>query len=421
MKMKNIVIVTDLPFRKSGNQSLMRFVKMFLKNDCKVTLFTTGKDSGGENTLSHPLFELHALGASQRAVKKKNATNTNNSLLTDYNKIQSEDIIMPFTAKGYMTIFRRWAEFTYTLAKSVKLKGKLIKSFDSAFQQADCIIGYEAGLSILAKNIATQYKKPFINKFQGTILAATNRNSLIAKLYYPKLYWGINQSDLCLMVNDGTDGEYWAQHRGCTNIRFRPHGVSISDYPSSVEKAENKKFVIFNNASCSAWKRPDRIVRAMSHLPLEIREKVIFKTTYFGPDRESLINFVKDKGLTDCVEFLDNFDHIDSNVALRTADLVIMVNDMSNLGNPILESIFYNTPFITINDGSVSPFADKSEGGVYIDINKDFDINMAKSISDIVTGKIDTADIRNSLSNNDKVKTLEVEQADEFERISTML
>lgn len=418
--MKKVVIITDLPFRKSGNQSLMRFVKMFLKNGCHVTLFTTGQDSGGENTLEDPLFELRALTPSRKTSNKSEKKHNTSSISTDYNKVKSEDIIMPFTASGYLTIFRRWAEFAYTLLKIKKLEKKLLKEHDSEFKSADCIIGYEAGLSLLSKRIAVQYKKTYINKFQGTILAATNRRPIIAKLFYPKLYWGINRSDLCLMVNDGTDGEFWAKHRGCTNIRFRPHGVSNSEYSESVNENENDKFVIFNNASCSTWKRPDRIVRALSKLPQDIKNKIIFKTTYFGPDRQSLIEFVNSKGLEQNVEFLDNFDHIDSNDALRSADLVIMVNDMSNLGNPILESIFYNIPFITINDGSVSPFASTQEGGNYINIDQDFDQNMAQRISDIVTGEIDRNIIIQNLKNNDKVKTLQAEQEDEFKTIKSI-
>ncbi|UJL42921.1 hypothetical protein KDH10_000091 [Shewanella vesiculosa] len=58
--MKSISIVTHLPFRK-GNQSLLRFVNMFLARGIKVDLFTSGYDENGENIIESNLFTLHQL------------------------------------------------------------------------------------------------------------------------------------------------------------------------------------------------------------------------------------------------------------------------------------------------------------------------------------------------------------------------
>jgi len=302
------------------------------------------------------------------------------------------------------------------MLKQMRLFYKLTNGYSNIFDNADCIVGYEASMAMLAKSIAKKYNVKYINKYQGTILAATNRNKIKAILYYPKLYWGINNSDLCLMVNDGTDGEYWANLRGCKKIRFRPHGVSISDYEENVSTVnEDDFFVIFNNASSSQWKRPDRIIRAINQLPDNLKKKIKLKTTYFGPDKQSLIKYVKELNLEHNVEFLSGLDHVQCNKVLRESQLLIMTNDMSNLGNPILEAIYYDIPFITIDDGSVSPFVNDSPAKAFVNISDDMDLQMAEKITYFL--KNETVDLN---KNNNMIKSLNEEQIDEFEYINNV-
>ena len=60
--------------------------------------------------------------------------------------------------------------------------------------------------------------------------------------------------------------------------------------------------------------------------------------------------------LSQNVVFLEGLDSIECNNILRNADVVIMTNDFSNLGNPLLEAIYYKTPIISIDDGSLEGF-----------------------------------------------------------------
>jgi glycosyltransferase involved in cell wall biosynthesis len=189
-------------------------------------------------------------------------------------------------------------------------------------------------------------EKNILINFQGTILKATNRKKSLAVKYFPHNYFSLNKSDLCLMVNDGTDGNYYAKQRGCDNIFFEPHGVL--QYKHDDEKLEilellkkTKKFILFNNASGSTWKRPDRIVRGLLKLDKDALNDIVLITTYYGPDREELIKYTKAKGLDKNVIFAEGLNNIQCNYILQNSDVVIMTNDISNLGNPILEAIFY--------------------------------------------------------------------------------
>lgn len=414
--MKSISIITHLPFRKKGNQSLIRFVNMFLDKGVAVNLFTSGYDRNGENIIKNDLFSLNYL--SDAVIQHKQS----DKVTTDYSKISSSDIIMPYVNGGLFGIIRKNASFILNLFYQLKLKKRMIKDFDSILKCSDIIIGYEANMTYLAKSLSLKYKKKYVNKFQGTILAVTERSVIKAILFYPTLFWGLNSSDLCLMVDDGTDGEYWARKKGNSNVRFRPHGVGFEDYEKYVQ-TENKSniFTIFNNASGSTWKRPDRIIRALALLNNEDLSRLNFVTTYSGPDLIDFQTFIKELGLENKVEFRHDLDHVDCNTMIRKSSLTIMTNDLSNLGNPILEAIYYNKPFITIDDGSVSRICTVMQGGDYIPLSKDMDNQLSNLISRYINDEKYYEIKSTQLKNHKNVKNLKDEQDDEFSWIVELL
>ena len=407
--MRSISIVTHLPFRKKGNQSLLRFVNMFLARGIKVDLFTSGYDENGENVIESNLFTLHQL--SDGVIQNKQSV----EVTTNYSKIHSYDIFMPYVNGGFLGFIRKNLSFLVNLYYQNRLKSKIVKDFEGLLLESDVIIGYEANMAFLAKSLSVKYNKVYINKYQGTILAVANRSIVKAMLYYPTLFWGINSSNLCLMVDDGTDGKYWANKKGNTKVRFKPHGVGVEDYEENVNP-ENKclKFTIFNNASGSTWKRPDRIIRALALLNKDDLMRLNFLTTYSGPDLNDLKTYVRELGLENSVEFRHDLGHVDCNNMIRQASLVVMTNDLSNLGNPILEAIYFNKPFITLDDGSVSRICKEAEGGAYIKLSNSMDMELSKLISRYINDD-EFYDLKYAqLKDNINVKTLEEEQSDEF-------
>ena len=382
---------------------------MFLTRGVKVDLFTSGYDQSGENVIENDLFTLHQL--SDGVIQSKQSASVN----TNYSKIRSNDVFMPYVNGNFLGFLRKNLSFLLNLYYQNKLKNKIIYRFDKILSNSDVIIGYEANMAFLAKSLSEKYNKTYINKYQGTILAVTRRSLIKAILYYPTLFWGLNSSKLCLMVDDGTDGEYWAKKRGNKNIRFKPHGVGLKDYTQDIA-AENRllKFTIFNNASGSTWKRPDRIIRALALLSKEDLTKITLLTTYSGPDVDDLKRYVKELGLDDVIKFRDDLGHVDCNSMIRTSSLTVMTNDLSNLGNPILEAIYFNRPFITIDDGSVSRICKDHEGGTYVNLSSDMDAELAKLISRYMNDKEYYEQKVIQLKNNSNVKTLEEEQNDEF-------
>ena len=331
MKKDKVLILTALPFKINGNQSLPRFIKMFLDKDFTTNLYTSAIS---KNILNDPNFEIVSIPSLHEwllNIKKtknipKKLNQTTNMKQNKFFKIKSDDVLPPFGALNIKTAVSKWFLFIIYIIDNLLLflyllilKNKFIKSFD-------LIIGYECGYTHAAKLLSKIFHKKYISKYQGTVLKSVSHNLTTARIFFPYNYFGINKSDLCIMVDDGTDGEFYARARGCKNIYFQPHGVATEVYDNIDKKLfdftdyENK-FIIFNNASGSNWKRVDRIVRSLQYLPSEIKNKIIILSTYNGPDKQELNWYTQQIKVDSCVEFLENIDYITSNFLIRNSNL----------------------------------------------------------------------------------------------------
>jgi len=433
IKEKNVLILTGLPFRKQGNQSLIRFVQMFLNKGIGVCMFSAGIDDSGENVLDNDKFHLHRiisleitftmfLNRNLVLFKKTKKNKTQNY----FDQIKSEYIVPPFGSYNLLNLLNKWTKFLLAVVDNIVLVLYLSIVHSKKLREADVIIGYEIIYTLAARVLSKLFRKKYINKFQGTILKATNRDKLLAIKYFPHNYFTINKSDLCLMVNDGTDGEYYASHKGCENIFFEPHGVSIYKHDSYsgsiVDQLKNdNKFILFNNASGSTWKRTDRIIRGLTKVKKDVLDDLMLITTYFASNRDELIEFIKLIGLENNVIFVEKIDSYESNYIIQESDVVIMTNDLSNLGNPILEAIYYKTPIISIDDGSLEGFLTNELDSILVPLNSNFDKNLALAIEKLYEDKQYYERLKMNLNKNGQVRELGVQQEREFKAIQKLL
>lgn len=429
---QKVIILTGLPFRRQGNQSMLRFVNMFLDRGIGVIMFSAGADLNGENSIVNSGFSLHkvySLSISYslflnskilNLVKKKSPT------INCFSKISSEDIIPPRGNYNLPNLLNKWFRYLLNIIDNIILFFYLLLSHKNTIKEIDAVIGYEVTYTLASRLLARIFKKNYINKFQGTVLKATNRDISQAKKYFPGDYYGINKSNLCLMVNDGTDGEYYAGIRGCQNIFFEPHGVYNYKHGGGEslllkQLKKDKKFVIFNNASGSTWKRTDRIIRGLSKLKPEILDKIVLLTTYYAENKEKLKDFVKLKGLVKNVIFLNKLTPVECNYIIQNSDVVVMTNDLSNLGNPILESIYYQTPIISVDDGSLDEFIQNGINSFLIKLDKDFDVNMALAIQRMYEDRALYKKFKANLNFDKGVRELTIQQEREFKVIQEFL
>lgn len=430
-KNKKVVVLTGLPFRKQGNQSLLRFVNMFLDRGIEVAMFSAGFDPNGENVISSPLLSVKKIQSleiiltmflNRKISRKKFEIEQKENI---FEKIKSETILPPYGKYNFLTLLNKWLKWVLVILDNIFLFFLLNIKFSKVIRNANIIIGYEDNFTLCAKWTSLLLRKKYINKFQGTILKATNKNESLAVKYFPHNYFSLNKSNLCLMVNDGTDGDYYAKQRGCNDIFFEPHGVL--QYEHNVEELEMLKslkkagkFILFNNASGSTWKRPDRIIRALLRLDKAVLNNIVLITTYYGPDRLKLIEFTKRKGLDNRVIFAEGLNNIQCNYILQNSDVIVMTNDISNLGNPILEAIFYKIPIISINDGSLDGFVTDNKDSLLVNLNSNFDQNVANAIEKLYKDKGYYQNLKRNMNKNNQVRELSVQQEREFNQIKKL-
>jgi len=430
---EKVLILTPLPFRKHGNQSLIRFVDMLISEGFEVVIASSGKDLAGENQPNNPNISLVKIPSTHENIlnlkvkhkmANKNAEPSRNNF---YNQVKSETVIPPFGYLNIRTLISKWVLFSLYLIDNILLLGFLFSRERRLMGKVKMFVGYECGYTLTARLVSNLFHKPYINKYQGTVLKATGREMSRAIKYFPNNYFGINASDLCIMVNDGTDGKYYAERRGCKNIYFEPHGVATRDYQNILERElfdlapYKDKFIIFNNASGSRWKRVDRIVRAMQFIQPCILDRLIFLTTYKASDRPELMQFAKDIKVDKYIVFLDNIDHRISNYLIQKSQLLVMTNDMSNLGNPVLEAIYYGTPIISINDGSLDGFLINGRNSILLNLDEGFDKTLAHTVEKCIENPEFYFNLKVSAEQNHTAHTLEEQQSKEIKAIRKVL
>jgi len=430
---KKVLIVTALPFRIHGNQSLLRFTRMFLKNNYEVSLFSAGSDDRGEIREKHEslkFFHIPKFSSKWNPLHLYNIIRSENkegySSGNHYEKIKSYDILPPFGLHNRKTMVKKWISFIGNFINNILCVLFIVIRHHKKAASANAIIGYEYGYSITAKIISIIYGKTYINKYQGTVLEASKRNLSNAKKYYPSLYYGTNKSDLCIMVNDDSDGEFYARAKGCKNVYLTTHGVGVHDYEDNhcipnLIKQNKDKFILFNNATGSRWKRTDRILRAMALLPREVLDRILLVTTYFADDKQQLIEFSEKLGLQDQVLFLEKINHIESNAFIRYSDVLIMTNDMTNLGNPAIEALYYGTPVISLDERTMADFVKNDVDGFLIPIHKGMDQEMANVIQRLCTDEVLYSEIKRNVNLNATVFSLEHQQKKEFQQIINII
>ncbi len=434
--MKKVVIITALPFRIQGNQSLLRFIKMFLQREIEVELYTSGTDGRGENVLQSKYFKLTRFTPFIRKIielrKRENdkpLTNTESEIFTP---LKSGDIIEAESKENLKTMIVKWIAFFAILMDNVLTFLYMLFFNFSNLKKADAIIGYEVYYGLCSKALAFVFNKKLIVKYQGTTLKAAERDISRCIKYYPYHYFGLVKADLVIMVNDGTDGEWYARQKGNKNVFFKPHGVGINDY--NLDSYNNKKlekllseykekdyFIISNLSTATRWKRPDRLVRFLSYLSEETRKKVIVFTTYFGLGKDEVISMAEELGVSKNIVFLENMNHIDCNYLLRNSHILLSTNDLCNLGNPTLEASYFGIPIVSINDGTIENIVENKKHGILIDLNEKFDKNLANTISKLVIDKEYYNNCVLTARSSTNVNSVQEQQKKEFEAISMIV
>ncbi len=178
--------------------------------------------------------------------------------------------------------------------------------------------------------------------------------------------------------------------------------------------------MIFNNASGSIWKRPDRLIRFFSYLKPDTLKKISLVSSYYGPGLSELREMKEELSPDALLIFSGRLTQEESYSLLLKCDFLMMTNDLSNLGNPVLEAVYNGVPIISLNDGSLDGYVVDRYNGLLVDVNENFDSELAARVEQAVV-QVDELKTNAKCFAPGPVEELAVAQQTELEAICATL
>ncbi len=241
----------------------------------------------------------------------------------------------------------------------------------------DLLYGYEVH-GVLAAGRLRKFGLPLVARFQGTIMhpyldkpaSLARRYEEVAALRTP--------ADIYIMTNDGTQGDDVLQRLNPGSegkVRFWRNGLDLDQVraPSAHEAVVTRSdlglsdndFVLVTAVRLARWKRVDRAIDALAVLRtrgLSARLLVVGD----GEERANLEQQTRVLGLQDYVRFVGAVPQEQVQRYLWAADVFVCVNELSNVGNPLLEAMRAGCCILTLDEGDTRELIEDDVTGVLL-------------------------------------------------------
>ncbi len=292
----------------------------------------------------------------------------------------------------FRTIYTQLAGYS-TIFKLAKEAREFIRSSP---EKVDVIYGYEVhGVCAVSrlKKLCKKRKIKIVSRFQGTWMTKyiKEKNYLKQILNLDDLIALRSRADLCIMTNDGTEGDFAInklKSRARHNFKFWVNGVDEQKIPEAeyidLKQKYNpngNKLVVLSISRLEEWKRVERIINTISYVVNSVNYKDIL---YLIIGEGSFINkykqMVAENKLTDYVDFVGAVKNEEVKKYLNMADVFFSTYDLSNVGNPLLEAIRSNKIIFTLNNGTTSEWITHKENGFIYDMNDSLIESMGKDL-----------------------------------------
>ncbi len=239
----------------------------------------------------------------------------------------------------------------------------------------DVLYGYEVHGVLALRPLRRRWKLPTVSRFQGTVMypALSSRLSYFRK--YEEVLALRAPADLYIMTDDGTGGDEvlarWnAGSRG--KVRFWRNGLDLQRLtPASAQEALEERsalgipeeaFVLVMATRLARWKRVDRALHAMP-LVRAVLPQALLLVLGDGEERAGLQALARQLSLGEAVRFLGAVPQADVGRYMRAADLFLSLNELSNVGNPLLEAMACGKAIITLDTGATGELIHDGETG----------------------------------------------------------
>jgi glycosyltransferase involved in cell wall biosynthesis len=245
-------------------------------------------------------------------------------------------------------------------------------------QRFDLLYGYEVHGVLAQRKVRARHPLPLVARFQGTVMHPYLRRpqSLLRK--FEEVRALKTPADLYVMTDDGTRGDEVLQALNpdsAGKVRFWRNGLdalatAAQDPMDSVEARASlglvhDDFVLVTATRLARWKRVDRAVDAVARLRADgITARLLVVGD--GEERLNLERQTRDLNLEDRVTFVGAVPQAEVQRYLGAADVFLSVNELSNVGNPLLEAMFAGRCVLTLDEGDTRDLIRDGETGVLL-------------------------------------------------------
>ena len=242
-------------------------------------------------------------------------------------------------------------------------------------QPVDVLYGYEVHGVLAVRRLRRRWKLPAVSRFQGTVMYSALSSRLAYLRKYEEALALRSAADLYIMTDDGTRGDKvlarWnpgSQGR----VRFWRNGLDLDHLtPASPEKAREERqalgipedaFVLVMATRLAAWKRVDRALRALPLIRAALPQALLL-VVGDGEERANLEALARRHSLGEAVRFVGAVPQPEVARFMWAADLFLTLNDLSNVGNPLLEAMACGKAIVTLDTGDTSDLIRDGETG----------------------------------------------------------
>lgn len=242
----------------------------------------------------------------------------------------------------------------------------------------DVLYGYEVHGVLAQRLLRRRLRLPLVARFQGTIMHPYLESRLQLARRFEEVLALRTPADLYVMTNDGTQGDEVLSRLNpgsAGRVRFWRNGLDLGQVrrPAPAETASARaaldigadEFVLVTAARLARWKRIDRALDALALLRRDVPNARLF-VVGDGEERTNLENQARALGIRDRVVFTGAVPQGDVLHYLWACDAFLSLNELSNVGNPLLEAMTCARCIVTIDEGDTRDLIRNGETGVLL-------------------------------------------------------
>lgn len=275
-------------------------------------------------------------------------------------------------------------------------------------EEPDIFYGVNWQGALEASIMGRIFKKPIITRFHGTTLKEHDLNNFKSKIMLmDEIIALTTYSDAIIMTNDGSHGDKILKMLGVNDskIHYLMNGLDADDLKLLSGWQSDKfkeslglkgKKIITMASRLVMWKRVDRGLYCFQTLIEKYKiSDAILLIIGIGAEKQRLEEMAKNLGIGDQVKFLGGIPHEEMGKYFTITDIFLSLYDVSNLGNPILEAMYFGKPVVTINDGSTDDVLKDKYNSFLVELS-----NLKSELPEKLNLLLKDNYLRNTMSNN---------------------